>query len=273
MVDQLTSWQPDPWGIHEMRFFSAEGKPTQLVMDEGRTSYDKPPPTPPPDPSSQLRPEPESSPAPGSSPGGGAGAPSALESPASPAVPRGARSVVLPVIEFADKRSRFGAEDRWPEPLSRPRKIAYIVVCVALALSALGLAYVHLRPTGSGHPTRSAAPTPMSPAPRTTTTTTLALPTALQAGAEAAATALVSSWSTGNKAIALTVATPTAVADLFASTYTNGLAIDRGCSTTFMPIVCTFGPPGGASPTDPIYEIDVTKAAGGWYVSAVKVEN
>jgi hypothetical protein len=113
----------------------------------------------------------------------------------------------------------------------------------------------------------------MSPAPRTTTTTTLALPTALQAGAEAAATALVSSWSTGNKAIALTVATPTAVADLFASTYTNGLAIDRGCSTTFMPIVCTFGPPGGASPTDPIYEIDVTKAAGGWYVSAVKVEN
>jgi hypothetical protein len=159
------------------------------------------------------------------------------------------------------------------EPLSRPRKIAYIVVCAALALSALGLAYVHLRPTGSGHPERSAVPTTISSAPRTTTTTTIAPPTALQAGAEAAAQALVSSWSTGNKATALTVATPTAVADLFASTYTSGLAIDRGCSTTFMPIVCTFGPPGGASPTDPIYQIDVTKAAGGWYVSAVKVEN
>jgi hypothetical protein len=101
----------------------------------------------------------------------------------------------------------------------------------------------------------------------------VALPAALQPGAEAAATALVSNWSTGNKAAALTVATPAAVTDLFAVPYTSGLAIDRGCSTTFMPIVCTFGPPGGASPNDPIYEIDVTKAAGGWYVSSVKIEN
>jgi hypothetical protein len=272
MVDQLTSWQPDPWGIHEMRFFSAEGKPTQLVMDGGRTSYDKPPPTPPPVHSSPLSPEPESSPVHGAS----VGSPDARfapEPPASTGVPREARNVIPPVIEFADNRSRFGADDRSPPTLSRPRKIAYIVVCAALALSVLGLAYVHLRPTGSGNAARAAAPTTTSSAPRTTTTTTIALPSALQAEAEAAATALVSSWSTGNKATALTVATPTAVAALFASKYTSGLATDRGCSTAFTPIVCTFGPPGGASPTDPIYQIDVTKAAGGWYVSAVKIQN
>ena len=186
--------------------------------------------------------------------------------------PRRARKAVPAVTDFADC-SRPRVDGGSPEPLSRPRKIAYIVVCAVLALSVLGLAYVHLRPTGSGHPAHSAASTTTSSSTRTTTTTTVVLPTTLQPGAEAAATALVSSWSTGNKAVALTVATPTAVADLFAAPYTSGLAIDRGCSTTFMPIVCTFGPPGGASPTDPIYEIDVSKTAGGWYVSSVKIEN
>ena len=186
--------------------------------------------------------------------------------------PRRARKAVPAVTDFADC-SRPRVDGGSPEPLSRPRKIAYIVVCAVLALSVLGLAYVHLRPTGSGHPAHSAASTTTSSSTRTTTTTTVVLPTTLQPGAEAAATALVSSWSTGNKAVALTVATPTAVADLFAAPYTSGLTIDRGCSTTFMPIVCTFGPPGGASPTDPIYEIDVSKTAGGWYVSSVKIEN
>ena len=103
--------------------------------------------------------------------------------------------------------------------------------------------------------------------------TTLAVPTALKPGAEAAATALVSSWQTGNRAVALSVATPAAVTALFARTYANGLAQDRGCSTSFSPIVCTFGPPGGASPTDPIYEVYVSQAPGGWYVSSVRVEN
>jgi len=41
----------------------------------------------------------------------------------------------------------------------------------------------------------------------------------------------------------------------------------------FSPIVCTYGPPGGAAPTDPIYEIYVTQAPGGWYVSSAKVNN
>jgi len=95
----------------------------------------------------------------------------------------------------------------------------------------------------------------------------------LKPGAEAAATALVSSWASGDRAAALTVATPSAVSTLFSNPYSSGNAIDRGCSTSFSPIVCTFGPPGGASPTDPIFEIDVTQTAGGWYVSSVKKQN
>ncbi len=313
MVDQITSWQPDPYGTHELRFFSADGKPTLLVMDGGKTSYDRPP-TAMPTSATRSGSGPQSGSPPTTEPSAGlwSGAqasperPADLKSEARPtliaaAVPRIAgtaesenqvapdptvhnpeadivapkrtRHVVPAVIESAEARSPLDAEQREPEPLSQPLKIAYGVVFAVLALSVLGLAYVHLRPTGSGHSTQAAAPkTTTSSVPRTTTTTA-ALPTALQPGAEAAATALVSSWSTGNKAAALTVATPAAVAALFATPYTSGLAIDRGCSTTFMPIVCTFGPSGGASPTDPIYEIDATEAPGGWYVSTVRVEN
>jgi hypothetical protein len=95
----------------------------------------------------------------------------------------------------------------------------------------------------------------------------------LKPGPEAAATALVSSWATQDRAAALTVATPAAVTALFAVPYASGLAEDRGCSTSFTPIVCTFGPPGGASPNDPIYQVYVSQAPGGWYVSSVKLEN
>jgi hypothetical protein len=288
VADQSTSWQPDPFGAHEFRFFSADGKPTLLVMDGGKTSYDRPPTTRPP-----AAPEPSSTP--------GSEAPPAAPFARSPLAPpptvvdpdevatgpsthstqadaedsvadRGRPRTAAPTpTYFADDRSAQGVERGKPEPLSRSLKIAYGVVFVALALSALGLVYVHLGHTGSAPSTHAEGTTTTSSAPRTTTT--VALPTALQPGAEAAATALVSSCATGNKPAALTVATPAAVTALFAVPYASGLAIDRGCSSSFTPIVCTFGPPGGASPTDPIYEIDVSQASGGWYVSSVKIEN
>jgi len=153
------------------------------------------------------------------------------------------------------------------EPLSPARKVVYGVVLVALALSALGFAYIHLhhsdgpRSAHSGSTTTTAVPK---------TTSTVAIPTALQPNADTAANALVSSWSTGNRAAALSVATPAAVDALFAVPYPSGQAQDRGCSTAFLPIVCTFGPPGGANPNDPIYEIYVLQAPGGWYVSSVR---
>lgn len=157
--------------------------------------------------------------------------------------------------------------------LSRSSKVAYLAVFTVLALSALGLLYVHVLRPGD-HPSKTAIRPTTTTTSAPATTTTVAIPSALGASAEAAANALVSDWSSGNKTAALTVATPTSVATLFAAPYSSGLAISRGCSTTFSPIVCTFGPPGGAAPTDAIYQILVSQAAsGGWYVSTVRVQN
>ena len=286
MVDQTAEWRPDPYGVHEFRLFSADGKPTLLVMDGGKTSYDRSPtrPTRAPDPPPKLQSQPDPAPAPVAPPALGpqvtavdacpvATVSTADTTDADTAVAREQpRVAVRGLVNFADDPSAQAFECRSQEALSHPLKIAYGVVFIALALSVLGLIYVHLHHTGAGHLTQAEGATTSSSAPRTTTTT-LALPTALQTAPEAAATALVSSWSTGNRAAALTVATPAAVTTLFAAPYTSGLAIDRGCSTSFIPIVCTFGPPGGASPTDPIYEVMISQVDAGWYVSSVKIEN
>ena len=75
-------------------------------------------------------------------------------------------------------------------------------------------------------------------------------------------------------ASALKVATTQAVTALFAVPYPNGLASARGCSTEGTPVTCSFGPPGGANPTDVIYSLDVVQAPNGlWYVSAAEVEH
>jgi hypothetical protein len=154
-------------------------------------------------------------------------------------------------------------------------KIAYAVVCGILVVSLLGFAYVHLRPSGDTPARQAVTPTTIAK-PATTTTqnppATTVVPTNLSPSAEDAAAALVASWSEGNRLAAVAVATPTAATTLFNVPYSSGLAIDRGCSTS-TPSVCTFGPPGGASPTDRIYEITVSQAAGGWYVSSVRIEN
>jgi hypothetical protein len=61
------------------------------------------------------------------------------------------------------------------------------------------------------------------------------------------------------------------VAALFAVSYPGaGLALSRGCSTGFPPIVCTYGPPGGADPTDQVFEISAAQDAAGWYVTSVR---
>lgn len=122
----------------------------------------------------------------------------------------------------------------------------------------------------SGPSTASDQPTTTSTAP---TTTTIAIPAALQPNAPNAAAALVADWASGNRAKALSVATSPAVTSLFDVPYPSGLAIDRGCSTAFPPLVCTYGPPGGASPTDAIFEIYVSQKGTGWYVSSVQIDN
>jgi hypothetical protein len=293
VADQTTSWRPDPFGAHELRFFSADGKPTVIVMDGGKTSYDRPtttghaPVLEPPESPEPKPPSTDSVPAP---------TPEQLVTliEANEAVTVSTAEASNPVtddnagrdtpgevaqqpIVIPDDESDLGVERRRQEPLSRSLMVAYGIVFVLLAVSALGLLYVHSRHAASSGPTRishsTRAEKMTTSTPITRTTTTVAVPTALKPGADEAANALISSWATANRATALTVATPAAVTALFAVPYANGLALDRGCSTSFSPIVCTFGPPGGASPNDPIYQIFVSQVLGGWYVSSVKISN
>lgn len=127
-----------------------------------------------------------------------------------------------------------------------------------------------------GHSTPPTTPPTTAPAPTTTTTTpapatTVYTPSAPQSSPDDAAGQLVQLWASGNRSGAASIASPAAVASLFAAPYPGaGLAIDRGCGDT--PMVCTFGPPGGANPNDAIYELFVNQTAKGWYVGSVTVE-
>jgi hypothetical protein len=132
------------------------------------------------------------------------------------------------------------------------------------------------RVAGPGATTSPAAPTPAATtvAPSTTpaSTSTTLFPPAPQPSPDQAAAGMMSAWAADDRAGAAAVATPSAVEQLFAAPYPGaGLAIPRGCSAAFTPIVCTYGPPGGASATDAIYQLNVSPSPRGWYVSSVTV--
>ena len=138
-------------------------------------------------------------------------------------------------------------------------------------MAALLGAAVTLGSCSSSQPT---SPTTSEPAtvPATTSSvppTTAWAPTAAQPSPDAAAARLVSAWSTGNRALALTVAAPSAVATLFAQAYPAGALQARGCTTGANPGTCTYR----NTRTNGIYEIQVTSGATGWYVSAVTPES
>jgi hypothetical protein len=118
-------------------------------------------------------------------------------------------------------------------------------------------------------PSTSMAVTATTPSAAPTTSTTL-VPPAPRPTPDQAADELVASWAANDRAGASAVATLAAVDALFAAPYPGpGLAIPRGCSAAFPPIVCTYGPPGGASPSDSIYQLYVSSSPKGWYVSSV----
>ena len=155
---------------------------------------------------------------------------------------------------------------------------ALVVPVVALALAGCSTAKVSQSTTTSTPATSSSTTATTSPATTTSvaaapTSTTVVLPTALQTSAEAAATVLVNAWAANNRARALLVAVPQAVNTLLAVHYPGSLAISRGCTSAFPPIICTYGPPGGGPTNAPIYQIHVTPASGGWYVSSVQIES
>ncbi len=162
--------------------------------------------------------------------------------------------------------------------LTRSLRAAAVVAVVGVTATACSTPKVTAPTTA---PTTTVATTPIQtipPASSTTTTaaapttTTAVVPPAPQPSAEAAADALVGYWSSGNRTTALRVATPQAVATLFAVKYPSGLAINRGCTDAFPPIICTYGAPGGGPVNAPIYQLLETQVAGGWYVSSVEIQ-
>jgi len=307
-ADQQHGWQPDPFGIHEQRYFS-QGQPTKLVKDGTKESYDPPPPI-----TSTARvavamgsladleevPSPVTAPsAPGSRvPATGAAtgaANSTLLSRCSHcrAVIDG-RAGLCPTCRERAITETIGGKWANPSPpatsapppgvappAAAPQSPAKVPIhrqwwpWVATAVVALAIVvvFVHGGSPGSnqgskqrGKGTHSTSTLPVS------TTTTVAVPVAPQPSPAVAANALVSGWASGNKPVALSVATPQAVATLFSVPYPGSLAISRGCSSGVQPIVCTYGPSGGASPSDPIYSLSLLMAPhGGWYVSSVQI--
>jgi hypothetical protein len=268
MADELTGWQPDPFGAHEFRFFSDDGKPTLLVRDGEVRSHDPPPET-------GLRFFAERPETPVTSTNG------SVHSPHPPEQLNGHVNGSGPPIRHFSRyqnhrvtQQQLTAERPSSPLLARSAKIAYGVVLTAMVGSGVALAVIHFAHQTHRARALSATTTTLGATTSvTTTTTTVPIPVAPQPTAAGAAADLVASWASGNQAEALSVATAPSVSTLFAAHYSGGLAIDRGCSVAFSPIVCSYGPPGGANPTDPIYEIYVSQAAGGWYVSSVKVNN
>ena len=123
--------------------------------------------------------------------------------------------------------------------------------------------------SGPGHTVPVTAP---APAPVTGGGPTVApyVPSAPQASPDAAAGALVRYWAAADRAGASSVAAPAAVSALFANAYPAGYLQARGCTDASTdPGTCTYR----NTATDGIYQFGVSRAAGGWYVTAVTPES
>ena len=176
--------------------------------------------------------------------------------------------------QHSDRMSRMLLRPECLLPSTRARGAAVgLALALACALAAAGCSHgsnreADVSTTSTPTPSTSVAPTTV----RTTPPTTAWAPSAPQSSPDAAAALLVDAWAGANRPLAGTVASPSAVETLFAVPYPGqGLAISRGCSAAFPPIVCTYGPPGGASSADPIFEVYLGQVAGGWYATSVTV--
>lgn len=113
-------------------------------------------------------------------------------------------------------------------------------------------------PTSS---TSTVPPTTVAP------TTTIYQPTSPQGSAAAAASSLLAAWLRGDRGAAASVASPAAVASLFA--FPGRPLQPRGCSDGQLPLTCSYA---DRSASGRFYEVDATQtAAGGWYVVSVEV--
>ena len=123
--------------------------------------------------------------------------------------------------------------------------------------------------TSTTSPAPSTRVQPTTTAAPTTTTTTVYAPTKPASTPDAAAAELIGDWASGSQAAAATIAAPSAVSALFAAPYPAGAVQARGCTDPSVnPGTCTYR----NTQTEGLYELGVSTVAGGWYVSAVTVE-
>jgi hypothetical protein len=79
----------------------------------------------------------------------------------------------------------------------------------------------------------------------------------------------MTAWAAGDRAAAGEVAAPGAVATMFAIPYPAGYIQPRGCTDASVnPGTCTYR----NTQTNAIYQIAVSHAGTGWYVTMVTVE-
>ncbi len=143
------------------------------------------------------------------------------------------------------------------------------MIAVAIgALAVTGCSSATVATTSTTPAPATLAP-PDTAAPAKTAPTVPPVPGAPASSATSAAVALASAWSSGDRARASRVATPGAVAALFALPYPQGNLQFRSCSTG-SPSTCTYR--NTASSTGEIYDLMVVQVAAGWYVMAVQHE-
>jgi hypothetical protein len=99
--------------------------------------------------------------------------------------------------------------------------------------------------------------------------TTVFRPSAPQPSQDQAASRLVAAWKAGDRAAALTDATPTAVDAVFAQPFPAGGVQARGCSNAVAgPSSCIYR----ILATGALLDLSVTSGPGGWYVSGTRFE-
>lgn len=144
---------------------------------------------------------------------------------------------------------------------------------VAIALTgALALSACH-GTSGAAPPVT--APTETTVVASTTTTstlppTTLYQPSAPQPSQDDAGTHLVDAWMAGDRAAALTDATPAAVAALFAQPFPSGGIQARGCSNAVAgPSSCVYR----IYDSGNLVDLSAMMVTGGWMISAARFES
>lgn len=160
--------------------------------------------------------------------------------------------------------------------------LAALALALALAALLAGCGGPRLHPGAApGETTSPAAGSTTTSVSTTTTlpTTTTTLPTTTTTGVPAhpesspflVTRSFLDAWIADDRAAAAAYATPQAVATLFAGRYDGEFLNDRGCSLPGPnPVICAWGPLGGSSPSEPLYDLTVRPAGSNWYVAAVR---